>query len=206
MAEMNIFMTTGFAGSDRRERYSTKEHTELVSTTFTFSGTHYCVHCGEKAHAVQAGIRSHNCYDTTDFRCVCDGAMDEVAKLLAYEMGNFEQFDFVRKPQSRQPSSSILKMLISKVSRLSMNDLNANCEVYAGYASERFIHENSHEIKFNLHDAFYKDRPFTKFMNRVKDHYEGFQKVVDEKISEWQAQNRQDFRKVFDPEAAKASL
>ncbi|MGD1527170.1 hypothetical protein [Vibrio harveyi] len=71
-------------------RYSSSRLTTLVSTTFKLCGSWHCIHCGQKALPVQAGLvelhPSDKHYETTDYRCNCENALDEIANLIAMDM------------------------------------------------------------------------------------------------------------------------
>tara|TARA_B100000700_G_scaffold311500_1_gene393449 strand:- start:77293 stop:77910 length:618 start_codon:yes stop_codon:yes gene_type:complete len=203
MSDMNIFMMGGFAGHDRSPRYSTTVHTELKSTTFSFLGSTYCVHCGDPAKAIQANIQTLNCYKTTGHRCTCEGALDEMAERLAYELGSFSRCSLIDKPETKKPNTFMLKKLVEKRERVRLSDFERPSTITEGCASRRFITSQRTEIKYNLHHERCKDYPFTKFMHRVKEHYEAYQTALDSAIASLKETSVNEFQKVFDPVKAR---
>lgn len=127
-------------GENREYRHSSTIFPSLTTTTFRMLGAHYCIHCGDKAWAVQAGIESNMSkdYSTTGYRCTCDEAMKELAINMAIDVMDcpiakqvaLSHYKTPRK--GTPPPSDFLKAIVSKEKDLSVRDLicDSNGTVY----------------------------------------------------------------------------
>lgn len=161
--------------------YSTTSHTGLASTTFKIGGySHFCIHCCEQAKCVQGLIEDHYDFDITDYRCDCDGAIDEVAKLLALHVIDCPK---LCKPTGIKLTEDHLKgaMENSKLTLLELSDKELKVE--EGYANGDFLHDMKLEIKSCLTDTFLCHEELLKFMYRVHIYHRQYILQISEELN-----------------------
>lgn len=152
--------------------YSSTMYPELLSSTYSFCCSHYCIHCHKAAKAVQANIEFYGDYKTTGYRCTCDAAINEIAELLAYEIGDFK---FIKPMETYSIGKDRYLKLIGNLEedRLPINskiDVELPSVIYSKKHSEylpRFLSNNSYEIKSFLNNSCLIDRELAKLMSAV---------------------------------------
>lgn len=165
------------------DRYSTSQYTTLISTTFKLFSRTYCIHCGKIAKAVQGGLSNlvngeGKYYDTTDHRCTCNDAIDEMAENLAACIGGFESDFSENLVISREHYLQIIQSLSNTYLPLSdngesRNGLSPKIIKSSPRTTERFLDEASkHTIKIYLQDDYYKDTPLARFLKMVESRIE----------------------------------
>lgn len=174
MSITHLFNSSCSVGQDKPS-YSTTEHDTLSSTTFSLGGGDYCIHCGSKARYIQRGGMMEG-YADMGKRCNCDAAMNEMATLLALDMGEFDRQILSFRSVNQVPNDITRKVIDSKKTiDMHMFTYGNNGKICQGDVdSGYFLRENKHEIKFNLHDDWHKEDPFVLFMQLVIKQFQLF--------------------------------
>lgn len=176
LSQPHLFCEYHRSDSERREyRHSSTTYPLLTTTTFQMLGERYCIHCGDKAFALQAGIESHmgGNYSTTGYRCTCDDAMKELAVNMAINLMDCPVAKQValahyKIPQKgTQPPSDFLKAIVNKEKDLRVRDLicDSNGHVYRCEADpDVFTRE---EMKDARSGSQFSDQQLSAFVSSV---------------------------------------
>lgn len=157
-------------------RYSSTENMQLMSTTFSMAGSHYCIHCGSGARNIQGGLSRHNRYtefehyETTDRRCTCDGAIEEMIENIAVnKLGVETEEKYVPVPRDvyLKVLSSFDDRYLPLDGELDKYHMIPSITIASPGSVGRFLKENNQTIKRYMADDFYVDHPLRKLIERV---------------------------------------
>jgi hypothetical protein len=167
-----------FHSINRNEQsYSSTDNVMLTSTTLRLGSQHYCAHCGEKASPVQAGLCSFayvsvsyhdRDFETTDHRCYCPEALQEMTDNLALDVLDMKQKSFLTERDD--VPEKVLKVLMS-AKRISFHDLK-HLSITIGHSDDSFFEANKSEISLFAKDSYFFERPLALFASAVNKQVE----------------------------------
>lgn len=176
------------------QHYSSSEQCSLSSTTFKLLHSNYCIHCGSKALLIQSGLSDwnhHKHYETTGYRCDCNGAFEEMIECLALSL--FHSITNKRRDTISFPTFAVKKEIyLSLLSKLKEEDLpldgkNGHFTIipvinkpdYQDF--KHFKHDNKHEINWHLKDKYHATDEIVVFIKRV---YARIEELAQARIEE----------------------
>ncbi|MCY9864991.1 hypothetical protein OTK49_20965 [Vibrio coralliirubri] len=196
--------------------YSSTKQCSLSSTTFKLNYKQHCIHCGEKAKPIQAGLADWgylNHHETTAHRCDCNEAFEEMIECLAITLF-YSAMDTSQKHEMFPTYTIKKEKYIELISKMAESELPLNgCDPQTlkvtinGYTPhlsmlpvisqpdyenfQNFKHDNNHEIKWNLKDPHCANKTIIKLIKRVYARMEelGVEKIEELKKTQLKAQN-----------------